>query len=601
MLYPMITKTRNLLDLSGIWNLKLNKEEEIIDISKKLKNNVKRVAVPGSFNDQLALHEDKMYIGDFYYEKIFTLPEDFSKNKRTFIRFGSATHNATVYLNGKELGSHKGGFTPFEFEITDVLSSEENLLIAKINNILDYTTIPVAVYREVDLPNGKKRKVVDENFDFFNYAGIHRPVKIYTTPINRISDILIHYDVDLMQKKANLNFDVEIDGKFEKIEIELFDEDNNLVGKTSNGKIEIIDVKLWKPLNAYLYKAKVIGYNNNEIEDTYTEEFGIRTVKVEGTKFLINGEPFYFKGFGRHEDTYGYGRGLNEVANIQDMTLMKWMGANSFRTSHYPYSEEMMRLADREGFVVIDETPAVTLLHGFGFSLFGAGKKENTWEKLKTHEAHRLAVEEMIKRDKNHACVIMWSISNEPGSYEKGSYDYHKPLFDLARSLDKQKRPCTFVNIGLSTPETDETMPLCDVICLNRYYSWYSYTGDIELGKYHQTDELIRWNKLYPDKPIMFTEYGADTVAGFHDIDCNTPFTEEFQVEYYNMNAEVFDMFPFFVGEQLWNFADFQTKYGIQRVQGNKKGIFTRERAPKMVAHEIRKRWINIPDFNYKK
>lgn len=140
-------------------------------------------------------------------------------------------------------------------------------------------------------------------------------------------------------------------------------------------------------------------------------------------------------------------------------------------------------------------------------------------------------------------------------------------------------------------------MELRDVIC----YTWYVNTADIELGKHNQTEELKRWHELYPNKPIMFTEYGADTVAGLHDMDFNTPFTEEFQVKYYEMNAEVFDSFDFFIGEQLWNFADFQTKYGTQRVQGNKKGIFTRERTPKMVAHEIRKRWTNIPNFNYKK
>lgn len=602
MLYPKNTETRSLIDLSGIWNLKLNKNNEKIDVKKRL-TNTKLVAVPGSFNDQLALHDDRTYIGDFYYEKEFIVSEDILKNKRIFLRFGSATHNSITYLNGNKLGEHKGGFTPFEYEITNNIILGENRLLVKINNILDYTTLPVAVYREEKRPDGTIRKIVDENFDFFNYAGLHRPVKIYTTNKNRIEDIIIEYDVNLKEKTADINFEIKEDGKFDKIVVELFDEENNLVGKTNNLKLHLNNVKLWQPLNSYLYKAKVIGYINEKIEDIYTEEFGIRTVEVKDNKFLINGEPFYFKGFGRHEDTFAHGRGLNEVANVQDMTLMKWMGANSFRTSHYPYSEEMMRLADREGFVIIDETPAVTLLHGFGFSMLSNDekKKVNTWDVLKTHEAHRNVVKEMVERDKNHACVVMWSLSNESATHEKGAYEYHKPLFELVRKLDKQKRPCTYVNILLAGPDKDEAMSLCDVICLNRYYSWYVNTADFELAKYNQTEELKRWHELYPNKPIMFTEYGADTVAGLHDMDFNTPFTEEFQVKYYEMNAEVFDSFDFFIGEQLWNFADFQTKYGTQRVQGNKKGIFTRERTPKMVAHEIRKRWINIPNFNYKK
>ncbi len=133
--------------------------------------------------------------------------------------------------------------------------------------------------------------------------------------------------------------------------------------------VAIENVQLWQPLNAYLYKAKVEGIKGGETVDVYEESFGVRKVEVKSGKFLINGEPFYFKGFGKHEDTFVNGRGLNEAYNVLDINLMKAMGANSFRTSHYPYSEEMMRLCDREGIVVIDETPAVGLFHGFGFSL----------------------------------------------------------------------------------------------------------------------------------------------------------------------------------------------------------------------------------------
>ena len=203
MLYPQNTRTRNLIDLSGVWKFKLNKKNEIIDVEKPLKES-RLIAVPGSFNDQLALHEDKTYIGDFYYEKTFTIPDEVIKEKRTFLRFGSATHNAWVYLNGKEVGSHKGGFTPFEFEITNHIKTGENILLVKINNILDYTTLPVAVYREEKRFDGTIKKVVDENFDFFNYAGLHRPVKIYTTGKNKISDITINYDVNLENKKSNI-------------------------------------------------------------------------------------------------------------------------------------------------------------------------------------------------------------------------------------------------------------------------------------------------------------------------------------------------------------------------------------------------------------
>ena len=142
------------------------------------------------------------------------------------------------------------------------------------------------------------------------------------------------------------------------------------------------------------------------------------------------------------------------------------------------------------------------------------------------------------------------------------------------------------------------SLKLADVICLNRYYGWYYCSGDLESAEKELRAELEKWAAY--DKPIVFTEFGADTVAGLHDA---TPvmFTEEFQVDYYEMNTRVFDDFPAVQGEQVWNFADFATSQGVVRVQGNKKGLFTRDRKPKMAAHFMRRRWLAIPDFDYKK
>lgn len=573
MLYPLITSTRDIVELQGLWEFNFEGSQKEL------------IAVPGSFNDQVVGHDKKNYVGDMIYKKEFLIKKEMLK-KDIFIRFGSVTHTASVYINDELVGTHKGGFTPFEFLINDYVKEGKNILKVIVNNILDYTTLPVGNYKE-----GK----VDENFDFFNYAGIHRPVKLWLKPKVHIEDITITYDV--MGNDAKVNFDVQTNNKNCNIRVTILDEEDNLV--STDGVIK--NVKLWQPLNSYLYKAKVELLDENlEVLDEYIEEFGIRTVEVRDNKFLINGKPFYFKGFGRHEDTYLHGRGLDEVSNIADINRMKWIGANSFRTSHYPYSEEMMRLADREGFVVIDETTAVGLMADFGFNLLGDVNKKNTWEKLNTKKAHEQVIKELIKRDKNHACVVMWSIANEPSTAEKGAYEYFEPLFALAKSLDKQKRPCTFVNIMLAKAGECLASSLCDVICLNRYYGWYVNMGDLKNAKIEMIKELELWHKLYPTKPIMFTEYGADTISGIHDIDEMTPFSEEFQLEYYKMNEEVFDSLSYFVGEQTWNYADFQTKYGLFRVQGNKKGVFTRERNPKSVAHHLRKRWNSIPNFEYK-
>ncbi len=290
---------------------------------------------------------------------------------------------------------------------------------------------------------------------------------------------------------------------------------------------------------------------------------------------------------------------MNEVANVMDIELMKWIGANSFRTSHYPYSEEMMRLADEQGIVVIDETPAVGLHLNFFAALGDVSDPVDTWKDIKTQTAHEAVIRDLIQRDKNHACVVMWSIANEPESNAKGAKAYFEPLVQLARECDPQKRPVTIVTILMAQPHNCEVQDLVDVLCLNRYYGWYTQTGDLEAAKVALRQELEAWTKRQPGKPMMFTEYGADTLAGFHAID-DQLFTEEYQVKYYEANHEVIDTFDCFIGEQVWNFADFETSNGIIRVKGNKKGIFTRERAPKAIAHYFRNRWHAIPDFNYK-
>jgi beta-glucuronidase len=599
MLYPIATESRVVVDLSGIWKFMVDKEVEPIEVSQALPTD-EVMAVPASFNDQTVAKEIRMHNGYLWYEREFTVAKVL-RNERLVLRFGSATHEAWVYLNGKEITHHKGGFTPFEVEINDFLVDGANRLTVRLSNLLDYTTLPVGNYSEKKDENGRVIRKVDENFDFFNYAGLHRPVKIYSTPHDYIEDIVIVPNVDLDDKKADVQISVKAAGGFDEVRVTILDEEGKQVAQSSGTdmNVAIENVQLWQPLNAYLYKAKVEGIKGGETVDVYEESFGVRKVEVKSGKFLINSEPFYFKGFGKHEDAYVNGRGLNEAYNVLDINLMKQMGANSFRTSHYPYSEEMIRLCDREGIVVIDETPAVGLFHGFGFDLSGENAG-STWSVLQTTEAHEQVIRELIDRDKNHACVVMWSIANEPASHIEGAHEYFEPLFNLARELDPQKRPCTFVNILMATPNADKCTDLVDVIALNRYYGWYLQTGNLKKAEEETRKELLEWQEKYPDKPIMYTEYGADTVAGFHSA-YGEPFSEEYQEDYYRMNSKVFDEIPNFVGEQLWNFADFQTKFGIQRVQGNKKGIFTRSREPKMVVRYLSDRWNNIPNFGYKK
>lgn len=352
-------------------------------------------------------------------------------------------------------------------------------------------------------------------------------------------------------------------------------------------------------LDAYLYTVHVELIKDEEVVDTYDEPFGVRSIRVADGQFLINEKPFYFKGFGKHEDTFINGRGLNEAANLLDLNLLKEIGANSFRTSHYPYSEEMMRLADRLGVVVIDEVPAVGLFQNFNASLDLSPKDNGTWNVMKTKEAHEQVIAELVKRDKNHPSVVMWVVANEPASHEEGAHEYFEPSVKLYKDLDPEKRPVTLVNIMMANPKNDKAMDLVDVICLNRYYGWYVEHGNLVKAEEELEKELEEWQALYPDKPIVMTEYGADTLPGLHSM-WHTPYTEEFQIDFYDMSHKVFDSIPNLVGEQVWNFADFETNLMILRVQGNHKGLFSRNRQPKSVVRHFKKRWESIPNYGYK-
>jgi beta-glucuronidase len=160
----------------------------------------------------------------------------------------------------------------------------------------------------------------------------------------------------------------------------------------------------------------------------------------------------------------------------------------------------------------------------------------------------------------------------------------------LTRQLDPT-RPITFANVGAATYQLDRISDLFDVSCLNRYFGWYSQTGDLEEAEAALETELRGWQEKF-NRPIVMTEYGADTLAGLHSI-LALPWSEEFQVQMLDMYHRVFDRIESIAGEQVWNFADFQTNLGVIRVDGNKKGVFTRDRKPKAAAHTLRTRWTN--------
>ena len=315
--------------------------------------------------------------------------------------------------------------------------------------------------------------------------------------------------------------------------------------------------------------------------DEYRQKFGFRSVEVRGHKFLINGEPFYFKGPCKHEDSAFRGRGYDACVTVTDLKLYEWLNANCLRMSHYPYAEEVYDLCDRLGIVVIDETPAVGI---------GAGAACDPYQTFPLKSYHSAVLKAMIDRDKNHPCIALWSLGNEPDTehFPESARDYWRPLYEQAHAQDPQNRPVTMVCCQNDYTK-DITTRTMDVVCINRYYGWYNLSGDLQNAAYAFAQELDFWKTI--DKPLILSEYGADTVAGLHGT-APEMFTEEFQVEYYKTINECLDNCPFVVGEWPWNYADFSTQQGPMRVGScNRKGLFTRERTPKLAAHYFKQRW----------
>lgn len=593
MLYPYMTQTRTKISLDGIWDFKLLNAEERIDEGKSLENKL-QMPVPSSYNDIYPGREFRNHVGKMAYQREFFVTKDMTE-KRLVLHFSSVTHKAEVFVNGIYLGGHKGGFLPFEFDVKDAVKIGKNLLTVIVDNIIDNTTLPAGRLIKQNFPGMGEKTVNLPNFDFFNYTGIMRPVCLYSMPDTYISDISIQGDM-----YGTFSWEVCVAGKDDldiQTLIRIYDRDNVCVYESDEekGQGTLEQVKLWDTKEPYLYKLEVILMNKEQIIDQYIETFGFRTISISNCWLHLNGKQIYLKGFGKHEDSYVRGRGFDQVYNVKDIALLKWIGANSFRTSHYPYSEEMLNLCDKEGILIIDEAPAVGLHTGFSATGMLSLNPKGTWEEMKTFNHHKEVLSDLVSRDKNHPCVIMWSIANEPASEEEGAKEYFEPLVNLVKEKDIQNRPVTVVTYEGSSPEKCKIAELCDVLVINRYRGWYDTEGNLEGATALLKDELERFHLRCPDKPIMLGEYGADTISGMHDINEGL-FSEEYQVEFIKAYGRVFDELDYITGEHIWNFADFATAENIKRVQGNKKGIFTREREPKMAAYYIRKRWRDMDE-----
>lgn len=553
------------------------------------------MAVPASINDIVTDKRIADYAGKVLFETEFSLPQE--KDKIYRLRIGSASHKCEIYLNGAKIGDGINGHLPIDLPLENL--KDENRLSVIIDNRLDFHTLPMGmlkegnVFREATANAGffimdepekhpKYKQVI--NHDFYNFTGIHRDVIVYGINKCAFSDITVKTVVGGDYNKISVKLDFFNDDlKLDDIKIKISRNEKAVVEKelkisdlqNCETALNIENPELWSPESPVLYKLTV-----ESSTDKYSLMFGIRKVSYDEKGLYLNNKPVYLKGFGMHEDFFISGKGINSAVNVRNFELLKWINANSFRTSHYPYAEEIYDLADRYGILVIDEVPAVGVNHWPDYT-FGEGRADE-----KTLALHKELLSLLWERDKNHPSVIMISVANEAATYEDKARDYFKEVVAHTRTL---------TDLPVTSPEEtkfnedNKCADLFDFISLNRYYGWYDEIGNIgaieplykaDLGQYY---EKFR-------KPIIITEFGADTVEGIHSL-YSIAFSEEYQCEYLTECCRVFDNMPYVVGEHVWNFADFKTKEGTLRVRGNRKGVFTKEREPKAAAFLLKKRW----------
>lgn len=587
-------------NIDGMWNFRIDASESRFQgfsekwYTRPLKQSgpVIPMPVPASYNDITQSKELRDFVGWAWYDNEFYVPPELT-TKRVVLRIDSAHYNTIVWVNGQEVMQHFGGHLPFEVELTKYDVQSPNRVTVAINNTLTPTTLPPGTieYKNDPLKYPKGYFVQNLQMDFFNYAGIHRSVKVYTTPKVYIDDITIVTGIQGTNGVVSYTVKSTPASSAQSVHVVILDREGRSVGESgqSQGQITVHNANLWWPYSmvtsanetAYLYTFKVTLTSNSGVTDQYSLPFGIRTVSATSTQLLLNNKPFYCHGVAKHEDADIRGKGLDFPLIAKDFNLLRWLGANCIRTSHYPYAEEIMDQADQQGVVVIDESPGVGIHKG------------NFGNESLSH--HLQVMEEMIQRDKNRPAVIMWSMANEPQSGLPEAEFYFKTISQFVKKMDPT-RLVTFV--ANADYQEEKAAQYNDILCINRYFAWYSDCSHTELINLQLTNDLQAFHRKY-SKPVIVTEYGADTIPGLHQ-DPSFVFTEEFQVEFLTEYHKVFDRLKkeFLVGEMVWNFADFMTLQQITRVVGNKKGLFTRQRQPKMSAHVMRSRYHGLMHSN---
>ena len=509
--------------------------------------------VPGDWNSQ----RDNLffYEGTVWYKKSFLYQK--RPHTRLFVYFEAAANRATVYLNGNKLGQHEGGFTPFNFEITNQINDGDNFFVVEVNN------------------QRRKEAVPAVNTDWWNYGGLTRDVLLIEEPETFIQDYFVQLAKGSMSTVSGW---VQLNGAQESQQVTITIPEAGIkqIVTTDKGSRAVFEfpakLKLWSPEDPKLYKVVVSGAG-----DSVADQIGFRSIEARGTKILLNGKPIFLRGISMHEEAPF--RGGRASSPEDDRTLLNWvkeLGCNFVRLAHYPHNEGMTRLADQLGLLVWSEVPVYW---------------DTAWSNPATQLNAQEQIRDNIERDHNRASVILWSVGNET-PIDAARTEFFKANIDYARRLDETRLLTAALNrTDHNDPYTrqlsDPVGQYLDVLGMNEYLGWYE-------GKLEDTEKM-QWKLAY-DKPLIVSEFGAEAPAGHHG-DPEAIWTEEFQARFYEHQISMLERIPALAGMSPWVLMDFRSPRrllpGVQDYV-NRKGLISDRGERKRAFYTLQKFYAGV-------
>ena len=511
-----------------------------------------QLMVPGDWNTQ----KDKLYYyeGTLWYKKDFTYSASAKTDQLAFLYFEAVNYEAIVYLNGEKIGKHVGGYTPFQFEVTDKLKDGNNFVVLKVDNKRSRENVPTL------------------NQDWWNYGGITRSVHLITTPKTHIAD----YSIQLAKGNPKLIegwVAVENGKEGAAVVVRIPELKLAETATLKNGKATFgitATPELWSTTNPKLYEVFV-----RTGSDELVDHIGFRTISTEGSKILLNGEQVFLKGISIHEESpFKTGR---VVSAEECRILLQWakeLGCNFVRLAHYPHSEAMVKEAEKMGFLVWSEIPVYWTIQFDNKDTYANAKNQLT---------------EMISRDKNRAAVVLWSMANETPESDP-RLTFISNLAKHARKLDGTR----LITAALDTQTegdggkmiADPLAASIDVIGINQYCGWY-YNDVANCSE-------VKWASAY-DKPLIMSEVGGGALYGNHGK-VNERWTEEYQAELFQSNIEMMRNIDFLAGVSPWILMDFRSsRRPLKRIQDdfNRKGLISEQGMKKQAFFVLQEYYLN--------